>query len=327
MISAPIPLWLRALFFIFSFFILSRGMVNLAPIKYSNVLSQDGGPIERLEYAEGTLLGMPCTHATAYLQPDFVAPELRLHSVVEQPDGAGSHRFTQVACHMAISEALERWAVYHCRESGNEAMAGMEFDHSSNGFAAFPGLFKRQARKAAVRESIERHCLMCWWEGQLGHHILPDPSRNVLALQVENPFSSHSVVVLWSRHSNLHSYAFGAGDSLNQAVWRALVELERIEAMLDSLCKSKHTKPPLEGEIRGLFERRIVYFSTADGMSRFLDRLERPAHGGYKPLKLLFDAAVAGPWDQYASVWRTIIEPPSRDYLSDAEDYFFWCVL
>ena len=196
MISAPIPLWLWALFFIFSFFILSRGMVNLAPIKYSNVLSQDGGPIERLEYAEGTLLGMPCTHAAAYLTAGLVAPELRLHSVVEQPDGAGSHRFTQVACHMAISEALERWAVYHCRESGNEAIGGMEFDHSSNGFAAFPGLLKRQARKAAVRESIERHCMMCWWEGQLGHQMLPDPRKVFWPSRLKIHLVSHRVVVL-----------------------------------------------------------------------------------------------------------------------------------
>lgn len=299
-------------------------MVNLAPIKYSNVLSQDGGPIERLEYAEGTLLEMPCTHATAYLKPDLVAPELRLHTVVEQPDGAGSHRSTQVACHMAISEALERWAVYHCRESGNEAMAGMEFDHSSNGFAAFPGLFKCQARKAAFRESIERHCLICWWEGLLGHRFLPDPKPGVRAVQIDNPFSTHTVVVLWSLHDDLHSYAFGAGNSLNQAIWRSLVELERIQAMLDRLRRGKHTQSPFGEEFRGLFERRIAYFSTSAGMGRFLDRLERPVQGRHQPLKLLFDAAVVGPWDRYATVWRTIIEPPSRDYLSEAEDYFFW---
>ena len=299
-------------------------MVNLAPIKYSNVLCQNGGPIERLEYAESTLLEMPCTHATAYLEADLVAPELRTSGVVDQPDGAGTHRSAQVACHMAISEAMERWAVYHCRVAGNGHLAGMEFDHSSNGFAAFPGLFRRQARKAAIRESIERHCLMCWWEGRLGHQMLPDPRAGVLAIQIENPFSLHTVVVLWSRHDDLHSYAFGAGTGLNQAVWRSLVELERIQAMLDCLPRGKHTQSPLEEEFRGLFERRIEYFLTDAGMERFLDRLERPAQAGYKPLKLLFDAAVPGPWDQYASVWRTIIEPPSRDYLGDAEDYFFW---
>lgn len=299
-------------------------MLNLAPIKYSNVLSQYGGPIERLEYTEGALLGMPCTHALAYLKSDLIAPELRSHAVVEQPDGAGSHRFTQIACHMAISEALERWAVYHYRISGNETLAGMQLDSSSNGFAAFPGLLKRQARKAAFRESIERHCLMCWWEGALAHHMLPNPRVGVIAIQIDNPFSSHRVVVVWSRRHESHSYAFGAGGGLNQAVWRSLVELEHIEDMLDCLCKNKHPKSPLEKEFRGLFERRIEYFSTSRGKGRFLDRLERPVTGAPKPLKLLFDGAVAGPWDQYASVWRTIIEPPSRDYLSDAEDYFFW---
>lgn len=284
----------------------------------------DGGPIERLEYSEGTLANMPCTHAEAYFRADLVDSRECARSVVEQPDGQASHRFPQVACHMAISEALERWAVSHCRMPGNESMAGMESDPSSYGFAAFPGLLKRQARKAAFRESIERHCLMCWWEGQLGHHILPDPLEGILALQIENPFSSHSVVILWSRHGDLHSYAFGAGDSLNQAVWRSLVELERNKAMLDCLCKNKHIKPSLEEEFRGLSERRIEYFSTARGMSRFVDRLECPALGDHQPINLLFDAAVEGPWDQYASVWRTIIEPPSRDCLSDVEDYFFW---
>ena len=166
-------------------------MLSLAPIKYCNVMRCDGGPIEHLEYSEGTLADMPCTHAEATLRTDLVDFGRRSDAVMESPDGRASHRFPQVACHMAISEALEHWAVSHCRMPGNERMAGMEFDLSSNGFAAFPGLLKRQARKAAFRESIGLHCLNCWWEGRLGHHILPDPRADILALQIENPLYLH----------------------------------------------------------------------------------------------------------------------------------------
>lgn len=298
-------------------------MLSLAPIRYAKVLHRDGGPIARLESAEGTLLGMPCMHAAAYLNEGLVPDSVRSHTRTAQPDGAGSHASEQIACHMAVSEALERWAVYHCRARSHAGIAGLGYDCSSNGFAAFPGLFKRQAREAAFRESIERHCLISWWEGLLGHRFLPDPQPGVRAIKIENPFSSHSVVILWEQLRDKCCFAFGAGGGNNHAIWRAFVELQRTQTLLENLGRS-NAKSSLGEAVGSLFERRIWYFSTAKGMLRFLSRLEQTAGDRVAPLKLLFDDCVSGPWNRYASVWRTVIEAPSQDYLSDVDDFFFW---
>ncbi len=310
----------RALFILVYIF----DMLSLAPIRYSKVLSQHGGPIANIEYFEGEVAGMPCIHALSYLKEGLFDESYRTPGMTERADGAGSHKSTQIACHMAISEALERWAVYHCRQYPEEMNCGMELDSSSNGFAAFPGLFRRQARKAAFAESIERHCLICWWEGLLGHRTLSEPMPGVRAIQVDNPFSSHTVIILWTCHESRHVISFGAGEGLNQTTWRALVELERTREIVGRLLERDRTASFGLVPSPDVLERRINYFSSKRGMSAFLDRLEQPVSERPKPMKLLFDGVVPGPWDRYVSVWRTIIEPPSREYLSQAEDYFFW---
>jgi hypothetical protein len=223
---------------------------------------------------------------------------------------------------MAISEAMERWAVHYCRQLEGRSIGGIEMDGSSNGFAAFPGLFRRQARRAAFRESIERHCLICWWEGLLGHTFIEDPAPGVSTISIDNPFSSDTVLLIWAMTDYGKSYAFGAGDHGNHAARRALVELDRTQRLLKQL--SSVAKPLSAGEFGDVFERRIRYFSTDQGMEHFVERLKTPSSGRALPVRMLFDSAVIGPWEAYASVWRTIIEAPSREYLSDSESYFFW---
>ena len=278
--------------------------------------------MDRVEYAPAIVLGMDCTQAVAYLREGLFPESVRPKTLTSQPDGAGSHKSAQVACHMAVSEALERWAVLYCRANPKLLSCAMEIDGSSNGFAAFPGLFKRQARKAALRESIERHCLISWWEGYLGHHPLPDPKAGVRAIQLENPFSSHTVVVMCGLQNERHTFAFGAGSSLNHSIWRASVEMERTQLLTDCIAEHKALRP--DDSLNDLFERRIDFFASATGFSLFLNRLEAVYTKSIDRIRMLYDAPVSGPWDKYASVWRTVIEPPSREYLSEREDYFFW---
>jgi hypothetical protein len=297
-------------------------MISLAPIKYSEVLSQHGGPIARVEYAPTVIQGMDCTQAVAYLSGDLVSASVRPRTSTVQPDGAGSHRSPQVACHMAVSEALERWAIFHCRAHRDEIDCALDLDGSSNGFAAFPGLFKRQARKAAFRESIERHCLISWWEGLLAHRPLADPQPFVRAIEIENPFSNHSVVVIWTEREGRHAYAFGAGESLNHAIWRAFVELDRCQMLLDQLASAQAAQPYLR--LSDIFERRLDFFASEYGFGLFLERFEKKVETSVDPIELLFDAPVPGPWDRYASVWRTVIKAPSMAYLGRDPDYFFW---
>lgn len=297
-------------------------MLNLAPTRYLKVMVPDGGPIARLEHCYGDVFEEPCVHAVAYLKEGIVGPKSVDVWGTDQPDGAGSHPSAQTACYMAISEAMERWAVHYCRENPSSGLGGLQLDGSSNGFAAYPGLFRRQARRAAYRESIERHCLICWWEGLLGHRCIEDPRPGVFAILLDNPFSAHTVIVVWSMTEFGHSYAFGAGDSVGDATRRALVELSRTQGLLRKLCGlSARQRFEWTG---GVFERRIRYFSTERGATQFLDRLKQQVSTAPPRHKILFDSAVVGPWDRYASVWRTIFEAPNREYLSEAEDYFFW---
>lgn len=293
-------------------------MISLAPVRYANILRQNGGPLARIEMESHVLYGKQFHSAYAYLADceGFEAPATV--SAVSMPDGAGTAGTKQIACHMAISEALERWAVHYSRAFPDKISCGIDFDSSSNGFAAFPGLFKRQARKAAFQESIERHCLISWWEGLLQHHHLKDPSPGIRAVQLDNPFSGHEVALIWKQDSmGRYVFGFGAADNLNKAVWRALVEQSRTAQVLDNL-----------GSVRAqdynTYDRRIRYFSSPRGASAFLDRLGAQVTGKPDKLSLLFDQHIPGPWDRFASVWRTVVKPPSEAYLSDREDYFFW---
>ncbi|MGJ8653807.1 MAG: hypothetical protein ACSHX8_11075 [Opitutaceae bacterium] len=294
-------------------------MLNLAPTRYAKAMESTGGPIARMEHANADVFGEPCVHAVTYLKDGIVGEKHKQLQVTEQPDGAGCHATTQIACYMAISEAMERWAVHSCRKQGG---GGIDLDGSSNGFAAFPGLFRRQARGAAFRESIERHCLICWWEGLLRHQCTKDPWPDMSAISIENPFSSHSVILIWSMTEYGHAYAFGAGDTIKHATGRALVEMDRIQSLLKQL--SEVSQPLVAGERGDVFERRIRFFSTDQGKLKFLNRLKQEVVAAPGAANILFDSAVKGPWDAYASVWRTIIEAPSRHYLGEAENYFFW---
>lgn len=299
-------------------------MFSLAPFRYSKIHQEFGGPLARLEYSNEAVFGRRNVQAVAYLRDDLMPGVELAVDVLETPDGAGSSASVQVACHMAISEAIERWALFFCRSEGQER-GGVGLDSSSNGFAAFPGLYRRQARRAAFSESVERHCLISWWEGLLSHQPLSDPFPGVRAIRVENPYTSHEVVILWVEEAGRYAYSFGAAKHLDRAIWRALVELHRTRKLVGGLVDSGLGLGD-GGPLGHIYERRLMYFSGEAGARKFIDRLE--AKVGVSTtrdkLDLLFDGPVSGEWDRYASVWRTIIRPPSWRYLSDEVDYFFW---
>ena len=155
----------------------------------------------------------------------------------------------------------------------------------------------------------------------LKHHPLGDPLPGIRAIGLENPYSQYEVVVIWGMKGKQHVFAFGAGDNVNHATWRALVEHQRtgeLACRIAAYDQSDNAEP-----ISDLYERRIRYFSQEEGFSNFLERLSREPIGRPNGLKIVFDSVVSGPWDRYATVRRTVFNPPSRAYLSNREDYFF----
>ncbi len=336
-------------------------MTSLAPLKFRAVSCDHGGPIDRLECGNGVDLpvGSACYHASAFLREDlFPRGYRRGRFSFDAPDGAGTHEIQQVACHMAISEAIERWALHHLRAHGVTDRYGLDLDPSSNGFSAFPGLTSRPARRKAMAEAVERHCLLCWWEGLLHHHPLPDPSPGVKAIRLENPFGRRAVAVVWGIHRGLHyTYGFGEGKDVGEACRRSLIERDRCSAIIDHHLEGRRNDSLRDPDIAAVadpFERRILHFSRARGFRLFHERLKRdcttpakrganlrppapsPSDGSGLPTRRLgdgdpgakpaihFDGNIPGPWSRYATVWRTVIVPPTRRHLEDGVEFFFW---
>ena len=127
-------------------------------------------------------------------------------------------------------------------------------------------------------------------------------------------------------NNSYYAFAFGYGDTLENAVWRAGIELERTEDILKDYYEG-NPEPTLREimRIEDIIMRRIVYFSTRHGLKLFLEKLKNtPKCPPKQKPKVVFDGKIPGPWSKYATVWRVVFEPPTREHLTDTHDYFFW---
>ena len=138
-------------------------------VLYRSVLLADGGPVESIEEGELEVLGKRYFQCNARLRKELVPR--RSMQVYGDADGTGMALSPMVARHIAISEALERWAHYATSKAPDRAKYGFNVDRSSSGMAAFPGLSGEPARRAARMEAIERYCLLHWWERRIDGEI------------------------------------------------------------------------------------------------------------------------------------------------------------
>ncbi|WP_309400379.1 hypothetical protein [Cerasicoccus maritimus] len=293
--------------------------VNLAPFKFRDVMVNAGGPVKTVDVGAESIFGREQYSAAAYLKD-----ELRLDC--DLPDGVGSANDPTTAKFRAVSEALERWAFRQCKLE-EPVTYGFDYDPTTNGMGAYPGLFSKDARQSAEREAIERHVLILWWEGYLECHLLGDPFPGVRAIRIENPFSEHEVVLLWQfLNERFYTYGFGLAANVNEACWRAGVEMHRLSGVIGEHYQ-KYDNLDLDyiNQAKHLFEKRTLFFSRPEGFVNLLKRVESHPEHVYcsKPVTLI-DRKVSGPWDQYVTVWRVVFEQPSREFINDRADYFFW---
>ena len=294
-------------------------MFSLAAINYRDILTSDGGPIERVQTGTLDVLGRQEAQAVAFLKPGLVRGKPPL-SVYGNADGTGSNRSAQVARHMAISEALERWAFYETAQGPDAAQHGFDLDNSTNGMAAFPGWFKAQARKRAYHEALERWALISWWSGHMRATVVGDALLGVSALRLEHSAKFGEVAVLFRRSAAGHvSYGYSAGSTFASAVARAAVELARNEFVL-----SYYKLRSVAGEVPNCFERRCLYFAGEEGHAEFLRRAFDRKPRRETEWSVKFDGEIKGPWSRYATVWRVLPAMPSRDYLDPNASFFFW---
>jgi hypothetical protein len=295
--------------------------MNLAALRYRNVLATAGGPVARVQLSDAVVLESREFLANAYLTPGLI-PVMKPGSVYSCAHGSGTAGSPMVARFIAISEAMERWA--HAAVSGGSNY-GFAVDPSSNGMAAFPGLFAREARTNALLEAAERFNLLNWWEGRLP--ALESSTRwpEVRSVTICSEAPGITIILFRPTAAGFIAYGHAAAMDANVACRKAAVEMER-HAQVVTRFAVAHS-----GEIRhqlpveaNVVERRSLFFALPEGHELFLGRLRSRTTQSAPQPKVMFDGVIPGPWSRYADVWRVAYAPPSERFLCPDENYFFW---
>lgn len=297
-------------------------MLTLAGLRYRNILSVHGGPISHIQTGETAVFGRTMFQCNVHLDPSVLPPRQRC-VIFGDADGTGTHRVAMVARHMAVSEAIERWAFRVVSASEDRVLYGFDADRSSSGMAAFPGLFAYQSRQRALHEAIERHSLIAWWEGKLSGRIRDAEWPGVSALEIDSPSAEARTVIVFKRcDPGFFAYGHAAAPSFHGACERAVVELSRNEYVLRRywLAGGPQTRPR-PGD---LFERRCLFFSSPEGHELFLEKARAAVTPPPGPPEVVFDGEIPGPWSKYATVWRVVLKPATDAFLANTERYFFW---
>ena len=297
-------------------------MISLASYRYRKVLEKDGGPVSRVSLRDFPVYGRLMYQANAWLA-DWVVPKRKSFALYSNADGTGTADSATVARHMAISEAMERWAYRTKARANDRELYGFDIDESSNGMAAFPGLFHREARKRAQLEAVERASIIAWWDGAIDGAVRQTEWPGINAIVLPSPIG-FGVTVIAYRQVRTDCFAYGQGAAVDYfgACERAVMELARNEYVLGLRRLSLGLAvqdPPSD-----LFERRCLYFSTPEGHAKFLERMHRRNPGPRFQSEIVCDTEVEGPWTEYAAVWRVLIRPSSGGFLADSDQYFFW---
>lgn len=293
-------------------------MFSLAAMRYRDVFAANGGPIERVVTGDFAILGKPHKQANAFLRAPLAVGKPS-HAVYGQADGTGSAPSASVACHMAISEALERWAFLATHDQPEGARYGFDIDRSSNGMAAFPGIWRGQAARRARMEALERYAIISWWDGRFDAEVLTSPFPGVQLIRIRHNAGPGEVVILVQHTRAGVAYGHAAARSVTTASLKALVELARSAYVI-----SAHRAKGAVVQAANFLERRALHFATPAGHAAFEERLARGASRPAARWLPVFDGEIPGPWSRWTTVWRCAVAMPTEEFLNPQSDFFFW---
>lgn len=298
-------------------------MLNFAAFRYRHVDRTHGGPVARIEICDATFMGKRHFLANAALREELV-PDLWKGEVFSHAHGTGVSTSPMIARFMAISEAMERWAHWSLhRESPGRY--GFDVDPSSNGMAAYPGLFARQARPSALLEAAERYNVLNWWEGNLAAAESATPWPGVRAVTICSEAPGVTVILFRTNPNGYVAYGHASAWRYSDACRKATLEMERHALVVSqfALARAGRIQHQLSPDAHPI-ERRSLFFATEAGHELFLARLRSGPRRCATAPRLVYDGSIPGPWSRYADVWRVAYEPPSTRFLSADENYFFW---
>lgn len=292
---------------------------SLAWLKYGPlILSKRGGPIERLTTREVQLADGTTEHEVYATLRNGLIPEATaqdIPSFMGKSHGSGTARSKRMATHIAISEALERWAAM--------SIQGSDGERDSHGFAAFPGWNERSPREPAILEVIERFCLA---DALLGNRPFHRVSTNYgTEVELVRAASPEGIFVLMGRYRDPEvgwAYGFAARRSAEAARRQVAIEIQR---NLRNLRRARELGVGLGGSSH-VYEAKLLAFSGGDQADQVGDLFIRAMEGFHSaPLpSLTIDQPIEGPWSKWTYVWRCALnEVTTRQALADPKVCLF----
>ena len=302
--------------------------INLAPLRYRNILLIHGGPLDKIAVTDIGTPEHPQYEAVAFLSPSHVPAWHRNSPLYNTGHGGGTHRLRNVACHIAISEAMERWAFLQTVHGPLAGRYGFDVEPSTSGMAAFPGLTTETARIRADWEAVERWALLEWWNGKLSATLTPGSSRTDGTLLLSLSAKDRRAVILWSTlQGGNTAYGFAAADSTETAIKKARIEQARNVVVLNRFFEGhRPVEEFIADEDLPVYDRRLVFFSTPAGKQVFWENVGASTatiinHPGAQKI---IDSEIPGPWSRYAAVWRTLYVQGSAHLDKSRRDIFLF---
>ena len=299
-------------------------MLSLAPLKYRNIMCENGGPIGQILWSPARVsYDLWGYEASCHLKSDLRPINLIQNKLYGNPDGTGCDKYKSLACYKAISESLERWAYYVVGVDMKSELYGFQIDSSTNGMSAFPGFTKKYARKTAQLEALERWALVEWWNGKL--RSLQFKINNISFIEILIP-GACSVVISWTPVTTLNkviAYGFAAAETTTIAFKKSQVELYRNIFVLERYASNSKLVEVSDLIIQ---EQRLIWFSNEVGHQCFLNQVNRSLRSSItNPVpNLILDTEIIGPWSEYTTVWRCLFESSISHQEHDQEIDFFY---
>jgi hypothetical protein len=230
--------------------------------------------------------------------------------------GTGTHYNLNIAFYKAVSEAIERWAfLFSLNDKKNNNKLLLNYNKSTDGFAAMPGLFLNKVRERSLCEAYERHVIKYWWK-----HLIPvekinnykinlfeNGKSNVYLLKQPN-LKFNVILIVWkSLRLNFQTYGFACRYKLTDAIEAASIELERNVSILNRYYFSNVI---FDQNTLNINEKRLLYFSQNYGAEAFDETIKYTECCKLKHFlpKLIVDSSVEGDWSSYAMVHRCLFE-------------------
>lgn len=291
---------------------------NLAPFFYRD-LYDEKNIISKIQCNTITSLqGRKEIEALVFLAKDLVPEWAHQSSFYSNADGSGTSEFTNVAIHKAMSEALERWAFYETIETYPTSFSYDE-NPSSTGIAAFPSFFTYQARKNAWFEAVERWAVHEFWRGNLPVVEHFSGNEQLRYFEVKTNLSGVVVTIVMHNNGNKCFYAFAAAQNLRESLNHSLIELFRNIRSFKMSDKLRN----LDQSLKDINDQRIIFFSSEEGSSLFLEKIEgAPKKISSIPI-LICDQEIKGPWTKYTKVWRCLFQGSIHNDFNDSKFFMF----